>query len=289
MKISTMSVVVGTGACNAVCPYCVSKMTPVGANDPRQPINTRNLLKALLFAERSGVSTILLTGKGEPTLFPKDITTYLTHICKNGRFPFIEMQTNGFVLDSSDRMDSDFKAWYDQGLTTVSVSIVSTNPFKNGEIMKGNNGGPTETARVVKKLHDFGFSVRINCTMLKGVVDSWQRVKETAHWCSQHKVEQLTIRDVTAPERTEDPKVSSWVKAHNIGGLAQDSIKSGLEKEAVPLLRLPHGAVIYDLDGQNICFNNCLTHPESEEIRQIIFFPDGHLRYDWVYDGAILL
>ena len=29
------------------------------------------------------------------------------------------------------------------------------------------------------------------------------------------------------------------------------------------------------------------TNPD--EVRQLIFFPDGHLRYSWVYDGAIIL
>jgi hypothetical protein len=53
-------------------------------------------------------------------------------------------------------------------------------------------------------------------------------------------------------------------------------------------MRLPHGADVYDFRGQNVCLNNCLTPPNSEEIRQIIFFPDGHLRYDWVYEGAII-
>jgi len=99
MKISTMSVVVGTRACNASCPFCVSKMTPRMAELPATTdIPVRNLRKSLLFAERSGVSTILLTGKGEPTLYPDQVDFYLREIARNGRFPFVEMQTNGFLF-----------------------------------------------------------------------------------------------------------------------------------------------------------------------------------------------
>jgi hypothetical protein len=34
---------------------------------------------------------------------------------------------------------------------------------------------------------------------------------------------------------------------------------------------------------------DCLTvAPAGEDIRQLIFFPDGHLRYDWQYQGSAL-
>lgn len=55
-------------------------------------------------------------------------------------------------------------------------------------------------------------------------------------------------------------------------------------------MTLAHGAVVFDLDGQNLCLNQCLTvQPDAEEMRNLIFFPDGHLRYYWQYPGAILL
>jgi hypothetical protein len=34
---------------------------------------------------------------------------------------------------------------------------------------------------------------------------------------------------------------------------------------------------------------NCLTiQPKSEEMRQIIFYPDGSVRYAWQFSGARL-
>ena len=48
--------------------------------------------------------------------------------------------------------------------------------------------------------------------------------------------------------------------------------------------------VVYDLDGQNVCLSNCLQPDRNlEEIRNLIFFPDGHLRHSWDLGGAILL
>jgi hypothetical protein len=49
---------------------------------------------------------------------------------------------------------------------------------------------------------------------------------------------------------------------------------------------------VFDYKGQNVCLSNCLTHEpytDKSVMRNLIFFPDGHLRYDWEYQGAILL
>jgi len=288
MKISTMSIVVGTRACNASCPFCVSKMTPRMAELPATTdLPVRNLRKSLLFAERSGVSTILLTGKGEPTLYPDQVDFYLREIARNGRFPFVEMQTNGFLLEDG-RMDRRLRAWHDLGLTTVSISMVSTDPAENGRTMAAGKRR-TETAEAVRRLHDAGLAVRLNCTMVRGVVDSAPRLAALRDWCRERRVGQLTIRELTVPPKSEDARVYAYALAHRPRAAGIRAIRRTLAREARALLTLPHGAVIYDWAGQNVCLNNCLTPPQDDQIRQIIFFPDGHLRYDWVYEGAILL
>ena len=73
-----MSIVVGTNACNATCPFCVSKTTIKTQLNTK--INYRNLEVACKLAEKAGTTTILLTGKGEPTLYPQLITDYLNFL-----------------------------------------------------------------------------------------------------------------------------------------------------------------------------------------------------------------
>jgi len=284
MKISTLSVVCGTEACNAKCPFCVSKMTP--SADPQRDFGLysihRNLDKTIQYALQSGVSTVLLTGKGEPTLFPKQITMYLDYI-KN-RFPFLELQTNGILLEN-DALCNDLGLWYMYGLTTVSLSVVSEDPLVNRVVA----GLSDKIDLVVEKLHQHKLSVRINCTLLKGFVDDVNDVMKLIKWCKRLRVEQLTIRPVAAPEKTESPEVLEWVKDHEIPVETHAEIYAALRRRGTVLLELPHNATIFDVDGQNVCMNNCLTLPKGDEIRQLIFFPDGHLRYDWVYPGAILI
>lgn len=283
MKISTLSIVCGTKACNAKCPFCVSKMTPpanflvyFNLNDVK-----RNFEKSIQYSLQSGVSTVLITGKGEPTLFPEHVSQYLSHI--NNRFPFIELQTNGIRLEDNS-LDGYLEHWYLHGLTTVSLSIVSMYPEQNKRIA----GLSDNLVGIIQHLHDKKLSVRINCTMLKGGVDNISDVMSLIEWCKNFKVEQLTIRPVAAPSESKDPEVARWVEEHIVPVENLEEIYSALRRRGTSLMDLPHNAEIFDVQGQNVCLNNCLTLPRGEEIRQLIFFPDGHLRYDWAHPGAIL-
>jgi len=135
MKIQTFSVVVGGSACNAQCPYCVSKLTGCKRglieNQKAMDINKRNFNIACNFAKQSGVTTVLFTGKGEPMLFHHHISRYI-EMLEKWNFPFIELQTNGILLpDTSEYLLRD---WYDGGLTTVCLSCASYSEKENKEI-----------------------------------------------------------------------------------------------------------------------------------------------------------
>lgn len=280
MKIETLSIVVGSMACNAECPFCVGKMTPSARLSILPRVPERNLRIACRFAQNSGVSTALLTGKGEPTLYPDHITQYIEILSEY--FPFIELQTNGINIPYQ-------KLWYDKGLTTVGVSIVHPNNERNGAMM--TPGGPEHDIwDTVHQLHKANLSVRINCTMVKGMVDSISEVGDLIRRCRKAKVEQLTVREVARPTSSEDKEIWNWVSEHNVDGLGEELVQYFTEHKAPLLLELPHGAKVYDCGGQNVCVNNCLTETTNpDEIRQLILFPDGHLRYSWVYPGAIIL
>ena len=92
------------------------------------------------------------------------------------------------------------------------------------------------------------------------------------------------------PHNSQNQKVTQYVEANKPHGAAK-RLRYWLEmKDATRLLNLPHGGVVYDYDGQNVCISNCLTGTtDPNDIRQIIFFPDGQIRYDWRYAGARLL
>jgi len=282
MKIQTLSVVVGTSACNAKCPFCVSKTTP-SAGLPIN-VNWRNFKKACRLAQIGGATTVLLTGKGEPTLHPQLINDYLGHL-EEFQFPFIELQTNGIQI-GNNKLDFYLNKWYQNGLTTICLSAVHYWQDMNCKIY-GNNYSDLKTT--VKKLHDIGFTIRLSIMMLKGYVDTPAELNEIVGFCKTHKIKQLTIRPIACPE-SEANATSQWVLEHTLDQNQLMIIRDFLHDNGNEVLHLSHGATVYDYWGQNVCLANCLTtNKTTDDMRQIIFFPDGSISYDWSFSGAVLL
>ncbi|MCD6368119.1 MAG: hypothetical protein J7L45_03480, partial [Candidatus Aenigmarchaeota archaeon] len=103
------------------------------------------------------------------------------------------------------------------------------------------------------------------------------------------EVEQLTFRNLDVPKRTENRTIYEWVKSNRLDDREVRKIERYFKRNANKLYEFSFGARIYDFEGQNVCLSNCLTMQSKEKVRQLIFFPDGHVRYSWEYEGAILL
>ncbi|MBT4376574.1 radical SAM protein [archaeon] len=290
MKIQTFTIVVGTSACNASCPYCISRMTPrQGVGYTLEPTNWLNFDKACRLAQINNVSTVLLTGKGEPLIYPDQITEFLKKM-KRFEFPIIEIQTNGLLFSEDwEKYEKYLKEWRELGLNTIAFSVVHYERNRNKEIYTPE-GDYMDLPKIIEKIHEMGFSVRLSCIMLKEYIDSVDEVKKFVEKVKKWKVEQLTIRGVSTPQKSEDEEVYSWTKKREISKGQLMDISDWLNKHGNKLMTLDHGGIVYDYQGQNVCMSDCLTiKPESEDLRQLIFFPDGHLRYDWQHQGAILL
>jgi len=295
MKIGTMSIVCGTTACNAKCPFCVSKMTPTADLDSTH-VNWRNLGVACKLADKAGATTCLITGKGEPTLYPDLITEYVKYA--RDYFPFIELQTNGMKLkdlgntsymgkdDIAPRQMSHLEVWYKLGLTTICLSAVHYKRGLNQEVYSLEYPDLAETLAL---LHSIGFSVRISMMLLKGGIDTPQEIDNLVNFCLENKVKQLTVRPIDVPPDSKN-NISNWVGRHTLSSAEVNEITYHIKTTGTPVLHLSHGATIYDYKGQNLCLSNCLTTNDTDEnIRQIIYYPDGTISYDWKYKGAILL
>lgn len=292
MRIQTFSILCGTAACDARCPFCVSKMTHEGGISKKpSEINWRNFHCASMFAKSCGVTTVMLTGKGEPTLRKNDIVDFLVEVGQ--RFPFVELQTNGIGIGDGRVTTKDLQGWYDAGLTTIAVSISHWMDTENKKIYVPHREEYPSLDKTILKIHDIGFSVRLNCILLKGMIDDWAKVSALIRFAQAHNVEQLTLMPVNVPLRVRNSKQQKLIKDTLV--LSNDNfhdILANLETEGHLLMELAHGATVYDVGGQNVCLSNCLKNQTIDDkslMRNLIFFPDGHLRYDWEHKGAILL
>lgn len=291
MKFKTFSIVAGSEACNARCPFCVSRMTPPQGISLKEPqVNWRNFRIAALLAKQSGADTAMITGKGEPTLFPGQVTKYLEAL-HEFEFPFIELQTNGIALaENKAKYIPLLKEWYNLGLTMIAISIVHYDSKKNRTIYSPHKKNYIDLPKLIGDLHGFGLSVRLTCILINGYIDSASELEKLVSFSKQNGVEQLTIRPVNKPEVSINPSVYNWTSKNHLKEDQLKEIQEFLDTKGTKLLELPHSGVVYDLDSQNVCLTNSLTRdPNPDNSRQLIFFPDGHIRYDWEKEGAILL
>jgi pyruvate-formate lyase-activating enzyme len=321
MQIQTFSIIVGGSACNARCPFCVSRMTgkmveegteytvldrrPGGAievegsglcTDPHfkklDEVNWHNFEIACQLAKQAGATTAMLTGKGEPTLWPNLITDYLNMMRGDGypMFPLNELQTNGIAI-SRGLLDAQLGNWHKLGLSTIGISIAHYLPERNREIYLANKGEYPPLHTLIKKLHGFGFSVRLCCVGIQGYIDDYTQLSTLADWAKDHGVEQLTLTPINCPTASEDAQALEWTKEHMMSEHMVQDIRAKLDEYGTRLLELSHGAIVYDLDGQNVCLSNCLNKGPTDltQLRNLIFHPDGHLRFRWDHKGAIIL
>ena len=288
MQFQIFSVVVGTRACSASCPFCISKQT--GFFGTSIKVNWRNFHIACKLAQKANTTTVLLTGKGEPTLYPTHISETLGGLQDYG-FPLIEMQTNGLeIAEDGTEMDKYLRDWYSLGLTTIALSVVHWNQNKNAEIYTGGKKH-YDLAKLIGKLHGIGFSVRLCVMMLKRYIDAPDKVETLIQFCKSNKVEHLTLRPITATIVTENPEVTKWTREHGVSDIRIKNIVSFVQERGQLIQHLMHGMDVYDVGGQNVCLGNCLTMDANtkDEFRSLIFFPEGSLYYDWQYKGARIL
>jgi hypothetical protein len=178
-------------------------------------------------------------------------------------------------------------------LTLVCISIAHWDPLLSNELM-GIKWEGYDYRQAVDELHNAGLAVRLNCTMLTNGVYRTEHVEELVKVCREFDVDQLTVRDVEVPSGLADGKKAqetcTYAMLHKPTRFQWELDTDLLMNGAVELMKLPHGASVYDYHGQNISTNNCITSTtDPSDIRQIIFFPDGRIAYDWKYPGARIL
>lgn len=294
MQFNTFCIVAGTENCTARCKWCVASMTPdlgVGKGKAKS-IDFRTFEKACQLARQSNLDTARITGKGEPTIFPAQITEYLK-LLQPHAFSFVELQTHGAHMAFEDRVSrDDMVTWAALGMTHVCISVVSYKRERNGAHYFASHPRFKkyfDMAELIKKLHGMRFNVRLTCIMQKGDIDSAAELEKFMQWAKKVGADQVTILPVNKPEdRSRNPAIfDAAIEAM----LSDDQLEEIRDYAArgVLLRTLPWGAKIYDLNGQNLCLNYCLTeNPDDDGSRQLIFYPPGTIGYDWQYAGAIL-
>ena len=273
----------GGRACNARCPFCVSKMTPI-AGVPLNPpaVDWDAFGRACEFARSHETNIAMITSKGEATIWPENITRFL-EIMRTHGFKEIELQTNGILLDEKYEHYSRYlQTWRTLGLGLIAISVVHYDPEQNHGIYSPYKESYINLSRLIFRLRGLGFKVRLACIMVKDFIDDAEDVARFIEFAKENRVEQLTVRPVNVPDESESKDVYEWTLAHRLSAEQLESISDYLFRVGVNVGSTHFGSHIFDVGGQNICLTNSLTREDDPEIlRQAIFFPNGILSKSW--------
>ena len=277
--VLTLTLVAGTRACPNSCPICISNMTPShGIDMEKITVDTGILRKSIQFALNHKAQNVLITGKGEPTLHPSQVSQYLVEM-KGKPFDKRELQTEGSNI-SRDAMNPLLETWSYLDLDFIAVSIFHYDDILNQNMFRNNKGYSIEN--LVYKLNGMGFKVRLSCVMAKGYIDSVDKVKELITFAKEVKAVQLSLRTIDRPPNPLDTETASNVDKYRLDKETIEEImahiRSGLYCDT-----LPHGAEVWEVNNQNTCITTGLSADAgSDTIRQLVFFPQGILTSSWV-------
>jgi pyruvate-formate lyase-activating enzyme len=301
-KALTYTVVAGTRECPNNCGICISKMTPRYGPEYETPlIDWQKFEKATQIAVNYNSRYFLITSKGEATLQPAQVTEYL-HRVEGKPFDRRELQTEGSTIAHGGKLYDEFlNVWQAHGLDVVAVSIYHQDKLKNHEVFRSKNE-PYEIRDLITQIRKHDMNVRISCVMLKGYVDSLERISELISFCKTNGVFQLTLRRADRPVNSLDGKVARFVDENKANSLTfENELMNFLNSQGTLCDVLPHGAMVYEVDGQNVAVSSGLgrvntsddciaSKPSEDELRQLIFIPPNMLttRWDNIFGGRIL-
>jgi hypothetical protein len=272
MRANNLTISIPNKGCdkNPPCPYCVSKCT--GAVKEDRGLMLSNLPKVQTMARLGQVSSVMLTGKGEPCLNFQDVLMFCSHFRE---FP-LEIQTNGIWLSNHILK---VLVLAEHGMNVIAISV--------------DDSGSAPIEKLSKAIHDSGMLLRMTFNATNSFKFRELTFQSLLEYCLKWNVDQLTLRKIVAPNYTEKTEQTEWIK-DNIDLLLyprlMDELKTACKKQGHHVRTLPYGAEVYDIQGIAISYSNyCIQDDnDTEDIRSLIYQADGHLYSSWNSEASKL-
>lgn len=285
-KIYSVSALVGSGACNGKCPFCAGKyLRGQAANPLTHDAWRRNLEAAIKLSARYGGWSLSLTGSGEPTCDPWDVTEALeiyAACAKQGAFfPNVNLFTNGILFGNAEFAEKWLPRWRELGLTNVAVSIHSPTPRGQAEAY-GLETYP-DFREIFSNIRHNGVGVRCTLLLRKGGVDNAKRYKDAIDHLWLSGCDNITSWPIGNPDGSRNEFTPS--RFDLVG------IRWWLKRNA----KLCHGHVwgggVYDWRGSILRITDYVSRhdPKADFVRQLVVFQDGTVAYSWIREGALCM
>ena len=264
----TISVPPADPICDKNCPYCVSRMT--GYMKTNRRLFYKNMPKVKTLAKHAQVSSVLLTGKGEPTLSEQDTWAIIQ---KFNHLP-VELQTNGKAISQNFDM---LEAFQQVGLNVLAVSIDDTQQF-------------VDYYELFARSKEIGLVTRVTFN----VINQGVGFEALVDLCQENHVDQLMLRCVVVPNNiSEEDKTAAWIKKNvdeELYPRLYDEMRKVCTSYGMLLRRLNFGSLVYDYRGLSVSYSDyCVQDAnDGKDIRSLIYMEDGHCYTSWNSKASIL-
>ncbi len=271
LKAENLTISVPNRGCNKNCPYCVSRMTGYMTSNYDRMI--RQSKKVRTVARAAEITSVLFTGKGEPTF--GDSYRMLEGLIREFNEWPCELQTNGILLNENPH-------WFDQlclaGLDVLAVSIDSDKQMKTFEPLWKRVREAEKVARIT-----------VNVTQLMGSVHPLWWINQ----CNKYGISQLTFRRVTVPELNVSKTTSNWIAKNapdHIYNDLSELVRRQVKQEGRLIRSLKNGVQIWDIDDVAVATSDyCIQErDEGDNLRSLVYQEDGHLYTGWGSKASIL-
>jgi len=246
-------------------------MTGIVESNPA--LMMRNLEKVQTLANHAQVSSVLVTGKGEPCL---NMDLVLRFIREFNKYP-IELQTNGIFLNKNKHHLIDM---WNYGLDIVAVSVDEISQIRDFHSL-------------FKGIRDLGMTVRLCLNVTKKVNPSLA-FNALVTLCRNNYVDQLLLRNITKPKFAKESGYTKWIDM-NTSQQQYDTLvgqmNAYLKKFGRPLRKTAFGMEIWEYRGLSITKSSyCIQDSNHDaDIRSLIFMEDGHLYTNWDTQASRIL
>lgn len=281
-KIYSVSVLVGSNACNGNCSFCAAKdLKSQAQKDGDVP---PNFASALRLCSKYGGWSLSITGSGEPTMSPESVTNSLKVLYdlrnEGVSFPFVNLFTNGIRLADDDFCAKYLPIWKEYGLTAIAVSVHSVSEIEQAEAL-GLKSYPT-FQKIFNNIKKYGLVPRATLLLRRGGIDNATKF--------HHAVDYLF---------DEIKMITTWPLANTDGSRASFtpsrfglwSIKWWIHRNTKRVLGHAWGGSVNDYNGKSLRMTPYVSKhkPNAHFIRQLVVFQDGRVAYSWFQEGAFCI
>ena len=301
MRAQSISIQLSTRErCTAGCKFCISRTTPGTEVENEKLVKTCDLNRlrvGLRFAERTGATHAILTGRADPSQETALYLTEVTQMCSE-YLPLVDMHTNGFLFQKGMPKEKALDILVRSGLTMITLSIASHDFKQNRELMLIKKS----PAELIQRCRSFGLMVRASLVINKSGVKNTAGILEYIRVLGNLGVQMVVIREVWRPESVGratqeviDWNATNWI---DIAPLQTAFTEFGMNKEHGVRIGnpLPWGTPVFlvggifdeQSHGVNVTFARCEEANGGTVMKSIVHKPDGHGYRNWDHNGDIL-